>query len=58
METRNQIKSIGKTVGFALIVIGLVYLGFFLFGRDHTAPPAAIVGVAAGVILLVLCKRR
>lgn len=58
MEPRNQIKSIGKTVGFAFIAIGLLYLGFFMFSRDLTPPTAALVSVAVGTILILLAKRR
>jgi hypothetical protein len=57
METNDQKRAIGKTVGFVLIVIGILYLGFFLFSQDHTAPPAAIACVVAGVVLMMLSKR-
>ncbi len=58
METQNQIKSIGRTIGFACVIISLLYLGFFVFSRDLTPPTAALVGVAVGTILILLAKRR
>lgn len=57
METNNQKRAIGKTIGFMLIVLGILYLGFFIFSQDHTAPPAAIVCVIAGVALMMLSRR-
>jgi hypothetical protein len=47
METNNRKRGIGKTIGFLLIVIGIMYLGFFILSQDRTAPPAAIVLVIA-----------
>lgn len=57
MDT-NQKKAIGKTVGFACVAVGLIYLGFFMFSHDHTPPVGAFVCVAAGIVLLTLSKRR
>jgi len=57
METKNQKKAVGKTIGFSLIVVGLIYLGFFLFSQDHMPPVAALASVALGVILMLLFKR-
>ncbi len=57
METNNQKRGIGKTSGFVLIVIGIIYLGFFIFSQDRTAPPAAIVLVIVGIALMMLSKR-
>ncbi len=57
METNNQKRAIGKTIGFVLIVIGILYLGFFIFSQDRTAPTVAIVSVIVGVALMMLSKR-
>jgi uncharacterized protein (DUF983 family) len=57
METNNQKRAIGKTIGFVLIVIGIIYLGFFILSQDRTAPPAAIVFVVVGVALMMISKR-
>ena len=57
METNNQKRAIGKTIGFVLVVIGIMYLGFFIFSQDRTAPPAAIVFVVVGIALMMLSKR-
>ena len=58
METSNDEKrAIGKTIGFVLIVIGILYLGFFLFSQDRAVPPAAIVFVVLGVAFMMLSKR-
>ena len=53
----NQKRAIGKTIGFVLSVIGILYLGFFIFSQDRTAPPAAIVCVIVGVALMMFSKR-
>ncbi len=57
METNNQKRAIGKTIGFVLIVIGILYMGFFIFGQDRTAPAAAIGCLIVGVALMALSKR-
>ncbi len=57
METSNQKSAIGKTIGFMLIVIGLISLGLFIFSQDRTPPPGAIVCVIAGIALMMLSKR-
>ncbi len=57
METSSQKKAIGKTIGFVLVVIGILYLGFFIFSQDRTAPPVAIVCVIVGLALMMLSKR-
>jgi inner membrane protein involved in colicin E2 resistance len=57
MVTNNQKRSIGKTIGFVLIVIGILYLGFFIFSQDSTVPPAAIVCVVVGVALMMISKK-
>jgi len=53
----NQKRAIGKTIGFVLSVIGILYLGFFIFSQDRTAPPAAIVCVIVGIALMMFSKR-
>ena len=58
MISTNQKKSIGKTVGAFCVLIGLVYLTFFIFSDDHTPPVAALICVAAGLVLLTFSKRR
>ena len=57
METNKQKRAIGKTIGFVLIVIGILYLGVFIFSQDRTAPPAAIVCVIVGGALMMLSKK-
>jgi uncharacterized protein (DUF983 family) len=57
METNKQKRAIGKTIGFVLIIVGIIYLGLFIFSQDRTAPPAAIVFVVAGVALMMISKR-
>ncbi|MGI9104987.1 MAG: hypothetical protein ACR2G4_01915 [Pyrinomonadaceae bacterium] len=57
MDT-NQKKAIGKTVGACCVAIGLIYLSFFIFSRDHTPPLGAFLSVVVGIILLTLSKRR
>jgi uncharacterized protein (DUF983 family) len=57
METNNRKRGIGKTIGFVLIVIGIIYLGFFIFSQDRAAPPAAIVLVIVGIALMMISKR-
>jgi len=57
METNNQKRAIGKTIGFVLVVIGIIYLGLFILSQDRTAPPAAIVLVTVGIALMMLSKR-
>ncbi len=57
METNNRKRAIGKTIGFVLVVVGIIYLGFFIFSQDRTAPPAAIVLVVAGIALMMISKR-
>ncbi len=57
METNNRKRGIGKTIGFVLIAIGIIYLGFFIFSQDRTAPPAAIVFVVVGIAMMMLSKR-
>ena len=54
----NRTKSIGKTIGAVCVAIGLIYLSFFIFSRDHTPPTAAVVCVVAGLLLLTLSRRR
>jgi inner membrane protein involved in colicin E2 resistance len=56
MET-NQKSAVGKTIGFALVVIGILYLGFFILSQDRTPPPAAVVCVIVGLALMMLSKR-
>lgn len=58
MINTNQKKSIAKTVGFFCVIIGLVYLSFFIFSLDRTPPPGALVCVAVGLVLLTLSKKR
>lgn len=58
MINPNQQKAIAKTAGFFCVVIGLVYLAFFIFSRDHTAPVGAVVCVVVGIVLLTLAKWR
>jgi uncharacterized protein (DUF983 family) len=57
METNNQKRAIGKTIGFVLVVVGIIYLGFFILSQDRTAPPAANVFVVVGVALMMISKR-
>jgi len=57
METNNQKRAIGKTIGFVFVVVGIIYLGFFILSQDRTAPPAAIVLVIVGIALMLLSKR-
>ena len=57
METNNQKRAIGKTIGFVFVVVGIIYLGFFIFSQDRAAPPAAIVLVIVGIALMMLSKR-
>ncbi len=57
METNNRKRGIGKTIGFVLIIVGIIYLGFFIFSQDRTAPPAAIVLVIVGFALMMISKR-
>jgi inner membrane protein involved in colicin E2 resistance len=58
MVNTKQKKSIAKTVGFFCVMIGLVYLSFFIFSLDRTAPAGAFVCIVVGLVLLTLSKGR
>jgi len=58
MVNTNQKKSIAKTIGFFCVMIGLVYLAYFIFSLDRTPPLGAIVCVVVGLGLLTLSKSR
>ena len=58
MIDTDQKKSIVKTAGFFCVVIGLVYLSYFLFSLDRTPPAGALILVSVGIVLLTLSKRR
>lgn len=52
----HQVKSVGKTLGAVCVMLGLIYLGKFIFSHDHTPPTAAVVSVAVGLLLLSISK--
>ncbi len=57
MKANNLKRDIGKTIGFVLVAVGIIYLGFFIFSRDYTPPPGAVACVVVGVILMMISKR-
>ena len=57
MVSTNQKKSIAKTIGAFCVLIGILYLGFFIFSHDYSPPVAAVICVVVGLLLLAISRK-
>lgn len=58
MRSTNRKKSIAKTVGAFCVVIGVLYLAFFIFSHDYTLPLTPLACIVLGLVLLALSNRE